>query len=77
MHVPVERFVGVLENHTILFLQPCEKCKILITYPEQGHHCIEGTTMTEVQKLEAEHYVHLMLMVKSLYVLPRFDAPRK
>jgi hypothetical protein len=77
MYVPVERFIGVLDDYTILFLRPCGKCKVLITYPEQGHHCQGVVDVDETRRMEAEHYIHLMQKVKKLYTLPPFDAPRK
>ena len=76
MHVPVERFVGVLDDYTILLLQTCAKCNILITYQGQGHQCQEGAPDSGVKRIEAEHFAQLMLRVKKLYTLPTFDAPR-
>ena len=77
MHVPVERFVGVLDDYTILFLRTCDKCKVLITYKEQGHHCVDGVEDSEVKRVEAEHYVQLTQRLKKLYSLPSFDAPKQ
>ena len=77
MHVPVERFVGVLDDYTILFLQTCDKCRVLITYQGQGHHCASVVENTEVQRIEADHFAQLMLRIKKLYSLPSFDAPRQ
>jgi hypothetical protein len=77
MHVPIERFVGVLDDFSVLFLQTCAKCRVLITYPEQGHQCDGKVDVTEVRRVEAANYVQLMQRVKKLYVLPNFDAPRE
>ena len=76
MHVPVERFIGVLDDYTILFVQTCAKCKILITYQGQGHQCQEGVPDSGAKRVEADHFAQLMLRVKKLYNYPTFDAPR-
>jgi hypothetical protein len=77
MHVPVERFVGVLDDYTVLFLQTCEKCRILITYQGQGHQCSDGVETSEAKQTEAALFAQLMQRVKKLYVVPTFDAPRQ
>jgi hypothetical protein len=76
MHVPVERFVAVLDDFSILYLQTCAKCRVLITYAEQGHQCDGQLDVTEQRRLEAAHYVQLMQRVKKIYVQMNFDAPR-
>ena len=76
MHVPVERFVGTLDDYTIIFLQNCDRCRILITYQGQGHNCGGNIDNNETQRIEAEHFAQLMLRIKKLYVLPRFDTPQ-
>jgi hypothetical protein len=76
MHVPVERFVGILDDYSIIFLQTCDQCRILITYQGQGHNCGGNMDTNETQRIEAEHFAQLMQRIKKLYVLPNFDAPR-
>jgi hypothetical protein len=76
MHVPVERFIGVLDDFSIVHLQTCDRCRVLIAHQEQGHHCNGVMDISEERRQEAEHYVQLMQRIKKLYVLPWFDAPR-
>ena len=76
MHIPVERFIGVLDDYTVLYLRTCDKCRVLITYKDQGHHCNGIPDTTEFKRIEAEHYVQLMQRVKKIFVQPSFDAPR-
>ena len=35
----IEWFVGLKEDGTVIYLMDCPECDVLITYPEQGHHC--------------------------------------
>ena len=76
MHVPVERFIGVLDDYTIVYLQTCDRCRVLIAHAEQGHHCNGVVDPTEERRQEAEHYVQLMQRIKKLFVMQKFDAPR-
>jgi hypothetical protein len=77
MHIPVERFVGVLDDYTILYLQTCDKCRILITYQGQGHQCHGHPDNNETERIEAAHFAQLMQRIKKLFVMPCFDAPRQ
>jgi hypothetical protein len=77
MHLTVERYIGVLDDYTVLFLQCCHHCHALITYEGQGHHCdgvIEGSALAQQ---EAADYVQLMRRVKKIYTLPDFNAPKQ
>ena len=76
MHVPVERFIAVLDDFSILYLQTCSKCQVLITYAGQGHHCVGQLDMSEAQRTEAINYVRVMQRVKKIYSQMNFDVPR-
>jgi hypothetical protein len=76
MHVPVDRFIAVLDDYTILYLQTCAKCQVLITYAEQGHHCGGQLDASERQRIEAFNYVQIMQRVKKIYSQMNSDAPR-
>jgi hypothetical protein len=77
MHLIVERFVAVLEDFTIIFLQNCHHCQALILFEDQGHSCCGIADTSAVAKEEARSYVHLMQRVKKIYTVPTFDAPRE
>jgi hypothetical protein len=77
MHLVVERFVAVLEDFTVLFLENCLHCHALILFEGQGHNCEGVADMSEVLQAEARSYVSLMRRVKKIYTVPTFDAPRE
>jgi hypothetical protein len=76
MHVPVERFIAMLDDFSILYLQTCAKCQVLITYAEQGHQCGGQLDVTARRRMEAAHYVQIMQRIKKIYSQMNFDAPR-
>jgi hypothetical protein len=77
MHAVVERFVAVLDDFTILFLQDCRHCHAIILFEDQGHSCEGVADVSEVPREEAKSYVRLMKRVKKIYTVPTFDAPRE
>jgi hypothetical protein len=77
MHLLIERFVAVLDDFTVLFLENCPRCHALILYADQGHSCGGVIDVTEVARQEAQSYACLMQKVKKIYTLPDFDTPRE
>jgi len=75
MHLVVERFVAVLDDFTVLFLEDCPHCHALILYADQGHSCGGVADVTAVARQEAQSYARLMQKVKKIYTLPDFNAP--
>jgi hypothetical protein len=77
MHLIVERFVAVLDDFKVVFMQNCTHCHALILFEGQGHNCCGvADTLASAQE-EARNYVRLMQRVKKIYTLPTFDAPRE
>jgi hypothetical protein len=74
MHLQIERFVGVLEDYSIVYLMECEKCGVLVAYQGQGHACGGVQDVTPEAKFEAEYLATLMATLKRLYTLKRFDG---
>ena len=73
VHLEVERFVGVLEDYSIVYLMECEKCGVLVAFQKQGHNC-GGVIDTEpTAKFEAEYLAQFMVGLKKLYTLKKFD----
>lgn len=77
MHLIVERFVAVLDDFKVLFMQNCPHCQALILFENQGHNCSGIADTTASAQEEARSYVRLMRRVKKIYTIPTFDAPRE
>ena len=77
MHIVTERFVAVLDDFTVVFMQNCHHCQALILFEGQGHSCCGIADVVEIAREEARSYVHLMQRVKKIYTVPSFDAPRE
>ena len=74
MHVEIERFVGVLEDYSIVYLMECEHCGVLIAYQGQGHNCGGEIDTAADKKFEAEYLATFMANLKRLYVLKKFGG---
>jgi hypothetical protein len=72
VHLVIERFVGVLEDYSIVYLMECEICGVLVAYQGQGHHCGGIMEVTPEAKFEAEYLAKFMVGLKKLYVLKSF-----
>jgi hypothetical protein len=77
MHLIIERFVAVLDDFKIVFMQNCAHCQALILFEDQGHNCCGIADTTAAAQEEARSYVRLMRRVKKIYTVPTFDAPRE
>ena len=77
MHLIVERFVAVLDDFKVVFMQNCPHCQALILFKDQGHNCCGVADVLASARDEARSYVRLMRRVKKIYTLPTFDAPRE
>jgi hypothetical protein len=74
MHLEIERFIGVLEDYSIVYLMECEKCGILVAFQNQGHNCGGVLDTDPSAKFEAEYLANFMTGLKKLYTLKKFDA---
>jgi hypothetical protein len=74
VHLEIERFIGVLENFSIVYLMECEKCGVLIAYQGQGHACGGVMDVTPEAKFEAEYLATFMATLKKLYTLKKFGG---
>jgi hypothetical protein len=72
VHLVIERFVGVLEDYSIVYLMECEICGVLVAYQGQGHNCGGVVDVTPEAKFEAEYLAKFMVGLKKLYVLKSF-----
>ena len=72
VHLVIERFVGVLEDYSIVYLMECEICGVLVAYQGQGHNCGGIVEVTPEAKFEAEYLAKFMVGLKKLYVLKSF-----
>jgi hypothetical protein len=73
VHLEVMRFVGVMEDYSIVYLMECWHCGVLIAYQGQGHNC-GGVIDTEPEaKFEAEYLAQFMTGLKKLFTLKKFD----
>ena len=77
MHLVVERFVAVLDDFKVLFLENCLHCHALILFEGQGHNCEGVADISKVAQEEAKSYARLMQRVRKIYTVPTFDAPRE
>jgi hypothetical protein len=74
MHLEVERYIGVLEDYSIVYLMECEKCGVLVAFQGQGHNCGGIVDVTPEAKFEAEYLATFMVGLKKLYTLKKFDT---
>ena len=74
MHLEIERFVGVLEDYSIVYLMECEKCSVLVAFQSQGHNCGGVLDTDPSAKFEAEYLATFMANLKKLYTLKKFET---
>ena len=74
VHLEIERFVGVLEDYSIVYLMECEKCGVLVAYQNQGHACGGVIDVMPEAKFEAEYLASFMAGLKKLYTLKKFGG---
>ena len=71
MHIVAERFVGVLEDYSVIYLIECTTCYALLGFPGQGHIC-DGKPLTAIEIVESIELAELMEKLKRIYPLPTF-----
>jgi hypothetical protein len=73
MHLSVERYVGVMQDYSIVYLMECEKCGVLIAYQGQGHNCDGVMDISEQAKWEGQYLAEFMKGLKKVYALKKFE----
>ena len=74
VQLTIERFIGVMNDFSIVYLMECEHCGVLIAYQGQGHNC-GGVVDTEPEaKFEAEYLASFMVGLKKVYTLKKFES---
>ena len=63
----IEWFVGFKEDYSVVYLMDCPVCDVLITYPEQGHHCCGVIDENNFKEWEAQHYAAIIQEVVEIY----------
>jgi hypothetical protein len=74
MHLEIERFIGVLEDFSIVYLMECEKCGVLVAFQGQGHNCGGILDTTPEAKFESEYLSNFLSSLKRVYTLKKFDT---
>jgi hypothetical protein len=74
MHVPVDRFIGVMQDYSIVYLEECEQCDVLIAYQGQGHCCEGIADISEQAKLEAQCLADFMKGLRKVFTLKKFEG---
>jgi hypothetical protein len=74
VHLETERFIGVLDDYSIVYLMECEHCGILIAYQGQGHNCGGVLDTEQGKKFEAAYLAQFMTGLKKIYVLKKFES---
>jgi hypothetical protein len=69
----IEWFVGFMEDLTMVYLMDCPQCDVLITYPEQGHHCCGVVEESDFKEWEAHHYAAIIQEVVEIYPLHELE----
>ena len=67
MHLEVERYIGVLEDYSIVYLMECEICGVLVAFQVQGHNCSGIVDVEPTKKFEAEYLANFLVGLKKLY----------
>ena len=67
MQEPMERFIGIKADYTIIYLVDCPICDVLITALDQGHNCCGKSEHTPLEVWEAEHYGQIIQDLRSIY----------
>jgi hypothetical protein len=74
MHLPIERFIGVMADYSIVYLIECEQCGVLIAYQGQGHSCDGIIDESEQAKWEASYLAEFMKGLKKVFTLKKFEG---
>ena len=73
MHIPIERYIGVMQDYSIVYLVECEQCDVLIAYQGQGHACDGIMDISEQAKSEALHLAEFMKGLKKVFTVKKFE----
>jgi hypothetical protein len=65
----IEWFVGFRADYTMVYLMDCPECDVLITYPEQGHHCGGIIDENNFREWEAHHYAAIIQELVDIYAV--------
>ena len=63
----IEWFVGFKEDYSMVYLMDSPVCDVLITYPEQGHHCCGVIDENNFKEWEAQHYAAVIQGLIEIY----------
>jgi hypothetical protein len=63
----MERFIGIKEDYTIIYLIDWPVCDVLITYVNQGHHCCGKSEESPLAEWEAVYYGKIIQDLKNIY----------
>ena len=67
MQAPLERFIGIKADYTIVYLLDCPICDVLITALDQGHRCCGQVEETPYKEWEAVYYAQMIQDLRSIY----------
>jgi hypothetical protein len=70
----IEWFVGFREDYSMVYLMDCPECDVLITYPEQGHHCCGNVEESDFKEWEAHHYATIIQELIEIYAVSELEG---
>jgi hypothetical protein len=73
MHLPIVRYIGVMQDYSIVYLMECEQCGVLIAYQGQGHNCDGIIDTSEEATKEAQCLAEFMKGLKKIFTLKNFE----
>ena len=73
MHLPIERYIGVMQDYSIVYLVECEQCGVLVAYQGQGHNCDGVLDTSEQAKWEAQYLADFMKGLRKVFTLKNFE----
>ena len=73
MHLPIVRFIGVMQDYSIVYLMECEQCGVLIAYQGQGHNCDGVADTSEQAQQEGQCLAEFMKGLRKVFTLKNFE----
>ena len=64
----IAKFIGIIREYAIQYLQECPNCFSLIQFPGQGHRC-PGRDQTSIELEEAEELAEVIKRIVAVYRL--------
>jgi hypothetical protein len=64
----IGKFIGILREYSIRYLQECPNCFSLIQFPGQGHRC-HGKDQTVIKLEEADELAEVIQRIVAVYEL--------